>query len=676
MPSADPTDEWAWLRADDWRACVADPSRLPAPIAAHLNARNAAADAWFGERAALMDTLQAELRGRIEPADDSLPDADGPWEYLHRLRDGDEYGVHLRRPRHGGEEQVLLDSEREAEGHDYFDEGDVEHSPDHAHLAWSADTSGDERCTLRIRHLASGEDLLVIEDVSELAWATPDTFFYSRVDADLRPSLVYRHTLGDDPVHDALVFQEHDERFSVSIGATRSGAYVLIESAMTDCTEIRLVPTATPRAEPRVVEPRTAGLEYELHHQNERFVLLTNVDDAADFCLMEAPLETPSRTHWRVIEPHVPGRMLVDVQPLGDWLLILMRQDALPRLLMRHADGRERTLAFDEEAYAISLDAGLEFDADRFRLGYASPTTPHQDFQVMLESGERTLLKQRRIPSGHDPADYVTRRVRIASHDGAMVPVTLLHHRDTSLDGSAAALVYGYGAYGASKPAIFSGSVLSLVDRGMVFAIAHVRGGQELGRAWYEAGRLQHKPNSFEDLYAVCQALVGQGIAARGRVVLKGGSAGGLLVGATMDLAVRRDPGLLAGVIADVPFVDVLNTMKDASLPLTPGEWSEWGDPITDERAARCIAGYAPYERVAAFDYPPLYVTAGVSDPRVTWWEPAKWVARIEARRTNAQPLLLRTNMESGHFGETGRYGALGDTVREWTFVLVVTGLA
>lgn len=673
-------DEWAWLRADDWQACVADPSQLPHAIAEHLRAENARADAWFAQDAALIETLLDELRGRIEPDDDSLPVADGPWEYLARYRDGDEYGVHLRRPRGGGEEQVLLDSEIEADGHDYFDEGDVEHAPDHRHFAWSADTSGDERYALFIRRLSDGCDILRIDDVYEVTWATGDTFFYSRVDEALRPSRVFRHTLGDDPIDDVMVFEEHDERFTVGIGTTRSGAFVVIDSAMTDCNETWLIPCSDPCAAPRVVEPRTDGLEYALEHQpsvhGERFVLLTNVDGAADFCLVEAPVDDPGRTRWRVIEAHRAGRLLLDVEALGDWLLILYRQAALPQLWLRHRDGRERVLRFDEPAYALSLDAGMEFDADRFRFTYCSPTTPDREYEQLLEGGEPQLLKERRVPSGHEPSDYVVQRRLIDSYDGTPVPVILLHHRTTPLDGSAACLIGGYGAYGSSSPATFSGSVLSLIDRGAVYAIAHVRGGQECGRAWYEAGRREHKHQSFEDLFAVATGLADGGTVAAGRIVLQGGSAGGLLVAATMDLAVRRRPGWLAGVIADVPFVDVLNTMLDATLPLTPGEWSEWGDPITDAAARERLAGYAPYERVGAFDYPPLYVTAGVSDPRVTWWEPAKWVARLRARRLNDAPLLLRTNMESGHFGETGRYGALGDSARELAFFLRVTGLA
>lgn len=681
------SSDWSWLRADDWRACVADPAVLPHRIREHLQKENARSNAWFDQHSDLLATLEAELRGRIEPQVDSLADKDGPWEYFTRYREGDDYGQYLRRPRDGGHEVVILDVEREAAGRDYFDEGDVEHSPDHRYLAWASDTSGDERYNLRVRDLESGEDIVVVEDVYEVTWGTATTLFFTQVDEDLRPSRVFRLTIGSpsaavaatQPAAQAatepvLVFEERDPRFAVSIGTLRSGDYVVIDSEMTDCNESLIIATNDITATPRVVEPRTAGLEYALEQQQDRFVILTNADEAADFKLMEAPLESPSRDYWRELEPHVQGRPLLDVNALGDWLIMLEREKALPRIRLVHRDGRERTLAFDEQAYALAVDPGLEFDTDVFRVSYCSPTTPDRTYEEVLDTGERTLIKEQWIPSGHSPEHYVTRRLWAPSSDGMSVPVTLLYHRDTSLDGSAAALIYGYGAYGSSVPAAFSSSALSLVDRGLVYAIAHVRGGQELGRAWYEAGRLEHKRNSFEDLYTVSQYLVSEGIAAYGRIALHGGSAGGLLVAATTDIAVRRDPELLAGIVADVPFVDVLSTMSDASLPLTPGEWSEWGNPIEDTDAQVLIAGYSPVDQVGAYAYPALYVTAGISDPRVTWWEPARWVARLRESRSNDQALLLRTNMESGHFGETGRYGALGDTARELAFVLSVTG--
>lgn len=664
--------DWSWLRADDWRACVADPDALPSRIREHLDAENAAADAWFSSSAQLMATIETELRGRIQPVEDSLPEFHGPWAYFERYREDDEYGQYLRRPREGGDEAVLLDVDLEAEGHDYFDEGDVEHSLDHRYLAWLADVSGDERYTLHVRDLETGQDILTIEDTNEVVWGTPDTLFFTRVDEELRPTQVYRLRLGDEPV---LIFEETDPRFYVSVGGFRSDRWIYICSQMTDCTEMHLIPTNDITAKPVVVEPRTEGLEYDLNHQGDRFVIITNADGAADYKLMEAPVDTPGREHWKEIDPHRPGRTLMDVDALGDWLTIVESENALLRCRVQHRDGTERILAFDEEAYDIEIDGGREPDTDRFRLAYSSPTTPEQTFDEVLATGERILLKEQKLPSGHNPADYVTRRVMMPSHDGVQVPVTLLHHRDTALDGTAPALLHGYGSYGMSVYAHFRGSVLSLIDRGFVLAIAHVRGGLELGRAWYESGRLEHKKNSFEDFYAVAQQLVEQGIAARGRIVLEGGSAGGLLVAATTDLVVRRDPGLLAGVVADVPFVDVLTTMSDATLPQTPGEWSEWGDPITDDQARAYIASYSPVDQVGAYAYPPMYVTAGISDPRVTWWEPARWVARLRESRTNDAPLLLRTNMESGHFGETGRYGSLADTAREYAFVLRVVGM-
>ena len=674
--SNDPIDEWSWLRADDWRGCVRDPEKLPIRIREHLEQENASADAWFDKDTSLHERLVNELRGRIVPVDDSLPDFHGPWQYVSRYREGDDYGVYLRRPREGGDEQILLDSERESDGYEYYDEGDCLHSPDHCHLAWSADTSGDERYELRIRNLASGMDLVTLQDVYEVTWGNASTLFYTRVDEDLRPSRVYRHRLGESPESDVLVFEETDQRFWVSIGTTRSQDWVIIDTAMTDCNEQWLIPCCDVAAPPIVVEPRSEGLVYSIDHQADRLIILTNADESPDFCLMEAPLPTTGRGSWRVLQPHRSGCLILDVEALGDWLIVLEREHGLPRIVCHHRDGRFNALEFDEEAYALGFDAGLEINAGSFRVAYASPTTPDREYEVSLKTGARRLLKERLLPSGHNPERYETQRIHIPSHDGVEVPVTLLYHVDTAIDGTAPALIHGYGAYGSSTAASFSSRALSLVDRGFVFVLAHVRGGQELGRAWYESGRLERKQNSFEDLYAIAQGIVERKFAARGRIVLQGGSAGGLLVAATMDLCVRRDPNLLAGVIADVPFVDVLNTMLDASLPLTPGEWSEWGNPIQDEAARELLRSYSPYEQVGARLYPALYVTAGVSDPRVTWWEPAKWVARLRQLRTSDAPLLLRTNMASGHFGDTGRYSALDDTARELAFAIRVAGAA
>ena len=681
-------DDYAWLRADDWQACVRDPARLPAGIRDHLVAENAHAAAVMDETTALRATLVAELRGRIEPDDESLPDDDGAWTYLERVRGGEEHGAQLRRPREGGEATVILDLEAESEGADCFDVGDVVPSPDHRHLAWTVDEDGAELHTLVVRDLATLEDVEEVEEVGDVAWATGEVLFYTRLDEELRASRVYRHVLGDDPADDVLVHDETDPRFECSVSTTRSRAYVMIGADMSDTSEVWLVPTATPLAAPVVVEPRTPGLEYSLDHQGERFLVLHNADGAIDFAIASVPCATPARAHWTPLVPHVPGRTLLDVHAYRDWTIWIERENALPRIRWMAAGGTAdaagttRAFDVDEAAYALSLEPLLEHEATSIRVGHSSPTTPERVYAVDLASGARTPLKAQRVPSGHDPARYRASRVHATSADGSEVPVTLLSLATTPLDGTAPCLLHVYGAYGSSIAAGFDAGALPLVDRGFVHAIAHVRGGQEKGRAWYEASRFGGRARVLEDLVAVGETLAATGVCARGRIVLHGASAGGLVVGAALNEAAAEAGGqgsdapgpLWGGAIVDVPFVDVLNTMLDASLPLTPGEWSEWGNPIGSARAFADIRAHSPYDNVRAGRYPPLLVTAGVVDSRVTWWEPAKWVARLRERRTNDAPLAFFTNLSAGHFGESGRYAGLDEEARALAFAIAAVG--
>ena len=666
------TDDYAWLRADDWQAAVRDPARLPGDIRHHLEAENAHADAVLAGTEALQRRLVEELRGRIEPHEESLPEDDGPWTYLERFAEGDEYAVQLRRPRAGGEARVILDPNVESEGAACFDVGDAVPSPDHRHLAWTVDEDGAELYTLLIRDLDTLEDVEEIEEVGDVAWASAQVLFYTRLDEELRASRVYRHVLGTDPADDALVHEERDPRFECSVATTRSRAWVLIGCDTGDTSEVRLVPTATPFAEPVVLEPRTPGLEYAVEHQGERFLILSNADGATDFAILEAPCATPGRSHWTPLVPHVPGRILLDVHACGEHVVWIERENALPRVRWMDARGQVRSFEVDEAAYSLSLEPLVESDAARVRIGHSSPTTPERVHELDLASGERTLLKTQRVPSGHDPARYRAERVHAVSADGSEVPVTLLRLADTPLDGTAPCLLHVYGAYGSSLPADFDTDRLPLVERGFVHAVAHVRGGQEKGRAWYEASRFGGRERVVEDLLAVGETLVRTGVCAPGRIVLHGASAGGLAVGAALN---RAPPGYpWGGAILDVPFVDPLNTMLDATLPLTPGEWSEWGNPIEDAAAFADIRRHSPYDNVARRDYPPLLVTAGIVDSRVLWWEPAKWVARVRARRTNAAPLAFRTNLHAGHFGESGRYAGLADEARALAFAIAAVG--
>ena len=720
------SDDYAWLRAKRWERCVTDPAKLPREIRAHLEAENAHAEGLFSPLAALRQALVAELRGRIDPVDVSLPDDDGPWTYVERLGEGDEHGVYARRPRDSlvadahadahadplAAEAVLIDFEAESAEADCFDVGTVEPSPDHRHLAWTVDTDGAELHRLLVRDVDTLEDIVEIENVGNVCWVTPKVLLYTRLDEQMRPSSVWRHVLGTDPDEDVPVHEEADARFDCSVWTSRSRAYAFIAVETSDSAEVWFVPTATPFADPVVVEPRGEAHEYTVEHQGDRFLILTNADGATDFRLVETPCAAPGRAHWSDIVPHVPGRTLLDVEAYRDWLIWSEREDALPRIRWRRTDGgghddsggggyrkrdcdgeghgedsgdeseqgrdgvRDGEFDVDETAYSLSLEPLVEFDSGTIRVGHSSPTTPETVFGVDLAGGVRTPLKTERIPSGHDPARYRTARVHATSADGSRVPVTLLHLVETPLDGTAPCLLNVYGAYGDGVPATFDASRLPLVERGFVVATAHVRGGDECGRAWYEASRFGGRRHVAEDLVAVGEHLVASGVSARGRICLEGASAGGLVVGAVLNDAAagKAGGGLWGAAILDVPFVDALNTMLDETLPLTPAEWSEWGNPIEDREAFANIRRHAPYENVAAGRYPPLLVTAGIADTRVTWWEPAKWVARLRARRTDDAPIALFTNLSTGHFGESGRFASLDEEARALAFAIATVG--
>ncbi|SEQ55700.1 oligopeptidase B [Loktanella sp. DSM 29012] len=667
-------DDYGWLRADNWQEAMRAPDRLPAEIAAYLTAENAYYDAAMADTADLQTRLVAEMRGRIKEDDSSVPRENGPYAYSVRYDDGAEYPVFIRTPRHGGAAETMLDVNVMAATQDYFQLGTTQVSPDHATLAWAADVNGSEFHRLTFRDLTTGKDFNYhIPDVASVAWADGQTLFYVRVDARHHPNRVYRHTLGTDPATDTLAYTEDDMRYHVNVSRLRSGAYVALSTGMNDENEISIIPTANPTATPQVIEPRTTGLEYDIEHQSDAFLILTNADGAHDFKVMKTPVATPSRDNWRDLIPHEDGRMIIGLAAHKGWTIWTERRDALPHICYVRAGApieTARSISFDEQAYSLGSDPSPEYETDSFRFTYASPTTSPQVFDYDLSTGTRTLRKTVEIPSGHDPADYVTIRTTAPSHEGAQVPVTILYHKDTPLDGTAPCLLYGYGSYGATMPASFSANRLSLVNRGFVYAIAHVRGGEELGRNWYEAAKFAGKPNTFHDFIAAAHKLIADGYTDRCRIVIQGGSAGGLLVGAVLNMA----PDLWAGAIADVPFVDVLTTILDDTLPLTPGEWSQWGNPIASRQAFDDIRSYSPYDNVTAQAYPPILVTAGVSDPRVTYWEPAKWVARLRATKTDDNILLLRTNMTSGHFGKSGRFAALEDAARSYAFALKVTG--
>ena len=812
------TDDYAWLKDENWQQVMRDPTLLRADVRAYLEAENAWTEAVTAPLEALRATLFGEIRGRIREDDSSVPAKDGAWEYYERYREGGQHPVICRRPAGGAsgsaveavptggdrdaaaaqstagraaegtadaaatgrasgdtadaaatgnaargagdraatddatadatgdamgaagnpiDEEILLDGDAEAEGKSYYRIGDGGHSRDHRRFGWTVDENGSEFYTLRVKDLDTGRRL---DDVIErcsgaFEWAADGrTLFYTELDDNHRPCRVFRHRLGDDPEGDALVYEEPDPGFFVNVALTESRRFLLIDAHDHVTSEVRLVDAGHPGDAPVLVAAREPGIEYDVSHHGDRLIILTNADGAEDFKIVEAPLEwsepvprpseasvgaqppqpspgapaippdgtakrpprrspeapaippggiakrpprrsplaSPGRAHWTDLVPHRPGVLIVGFEVFARWLVRLERENALPRIVVRDLEsGEEHAIAFEEEAYSLGLVPGYEFETDTLRFTYSSMTTPEHVYDYDMRTRERIVRKVQEVPSGHDPAEYATRRILAPSHDGEAVPVSLLHRRDTPIDGSAPLLLYGYGSYGMSMPASFGTTRLSLVDRGFVYAIAHVRGGAERGYAWYTNGKLAKKANTFHDFIAAARALIEHGFTRRGRIAIHGGSAGGLLVGACANMA----PELFHAVVAEVPFVDVLNTICDDTLPLTPPEWPEWGNPIESEAAYDCIAAYSPYDNVEAKDYPHVIATAGLTDPRVTYWEPAKWVAKLRATKTDDRLLLLHTNMEAGHGGAAGRFDRLKETALVYAFVLHVFGL-
>ena len=493
------------------------------------------------------------------------------------------------------------------------------------------------------------------------------------LDSHHRPVKVLRHRLGTEATEDALVYEEPNPGFFVGVGATSSRRFVVIDSHDHTTSEVRLIDAERPGEPALLVAERERDIEYHVDHHHDRLLILTNADDAEDFKIVEAPLAHPQRRHWRDLVPHRPGRLILDLAAYRDHAVRMEREDALPRIVVTElASGAEHTIEIEDEAYHLSLLHGYEFDTRAIHYSSSTPAAPAHTWRYEMDTRKRTLVKEQEVPSGHDPEAYVARRLVAESHDGESVPVTVLHRRDTPIDGSAPLLLYGYGSYGISMPASFRITPLSLVERGFVYAVAHVRGGKERGYRWYREGKLGRKTNTFLDFVAAGEHLAAQGYTRRGRIACHGGSAGGLLVGAALNLR----PDLFKAAVAEVPFVDVLNTMCDDTLPLTPPEWPEWGNPIEDLDAYEYIASYSPYDNIEARGYPHILATAGLTDPRVGYWEPAKWVARLSATKTDDHLLLLKTNMGAGHGGAAGRFDRLKENAFAFAFVLLAFGLA
>jgi oligopeptidase B len=670
------SDDYAWLKDAKWQEVLRDPSVLDPDIRNHLEAENAYAESLLGHTAALQKTLVREMRGRIKEDDSSVPSPDGPFAYFRKFREGGQHEMFGRMPRNGGDSHIVLDGDALAKDHKYFRFGGSRHSPDHRLQAWSADTKGSEYFSIRVRDWASGRDLddFVGETDGGVVWSKDATcFFYVKLDDNHRPMQVWRHRLGTRQADDVLVYEEQDAGWFTHLHESTSGRFCVIAGGDHETSEQRLIDLANPDAPLLLVAAREEGVQYSIADRGDQLFILTNADDAIDFKIVTAPLASPERGNWRDLIPHRTGIYIIDIDLYSGHLVRLERANALPAIVIRDlADGEEHAIAFDEAAYSLDTMGSYEFETTNLRFSYSSMTTPSEVYDYDMATRSRTLRKRQEIPSGHNPADYVTTRIMAKSHDGALVPVSILHRRGLALDGAAPLLLYGYGSYGMAMPASFNANRLSLVDRGFVYAIAHIRGGADKGWGWYLDGKREKKTNSFDDFAAGARALIDAKYTRAKRIVGHGGSAGGMLMGA----AANRAGELFAGIVAEVPFVDVLNTMLDDTLPLTPPEWPEWGNPIESEKDFRTILSYSPYDNVAAKDYPAILAMGGLTDPRVTYWEPAKWIARLRATMTGGGPVLLRTNMGAGHGGASGRFDRLDEVAIVYAFALWAVGMA
>jgi len=652
-------DDYHWLRNKGSKA-----------VTAYLNAENAYTDAMMKPARALQATLYREMVARIKETDVEVPYRDGDYFYYSRTRKGKQYRILCRR--HGSvdaPEQIVLDMNREAKGHKFYSLGAFDVSPDGTLLAFSSDTTGFRQYTLQFKDLRDDRILPDrIEKVRSIAWASDNrTLFFVREDEAKRAYRVYRHLLGSS--HTQLIYEESDARFSVSVSRSRSNEYVFLTSHSATASEVRSLRTDEPQGDFALILARRPEHEYYVDHGHGKFYIVTN-DEGRNFRLVTTPVEQPEEANWKQVIAHRSDVMLDGIDVFARHLVVHERTGGFPRLrVIRLSDNSEHRIEMPEPVYSVGGGANMEFDTDTYRFHYDSYITPDSQYDYQLDIRERTLLKQREV-KGYDPSKYRSELHYAVARDGTRIPISLVYRIDQRRDRPQPMLLYGYGAYGYSLEADFSSTRLSLLDRGVIFACAHVRGGGEMGKHWHDQGRMLHKKNSFSDFVACAEHLVHEHYTDSSKLVIQGGSAGGLLMGAVTNMR----PDLFRAVVAEVPFLDVINTMLDATLPLTTGEYEEWGNP-NDKEYYEYMKSYSPYDNLTATDYPLMLVETSLNDSQVMYWEPAKYVAKLRSLKTDANPLLLRVNMDAGHGGASGRYDYLKEIAFTYSFILGAAGI-
>jgi oligopeptidase B len=656
-------DNYYWLR-----------ERGNPEVIAYLEAENEYTEDLMKHTQKLQDKLYKEMVSRIKETDLSVPVKWGDFYYYTRTEEGKQYQIYCRkRGSLEAEEEIVFDVNELAEGKDYYYLGVYQISPNHKLVAYAFDTTGSERYTLRVKDLETGELLPdVIDSIStSVEWANDNkTLFYAIADEAWRTYKLFRHTLGEDPANDKLMYHEKDDAFFLDIGKSKSQKYLFLSLESMTTSEVHYLDADDPVGKFRVIHPRQHEMEYSVHHHDDQFYIVTN-DDAKNFKLMRVPVSEPSKKNWKEVIPHRDSVKLDRIEVFRDFMVLYEREEGLRQIKINDfATGQIHKIEFPEPVYTCWGEWNPDYKSQLLRFNYASLITPNSVYDYNMKTKERELKKQKEVLGGYDPDEYQSERSFATADDGTRIPISMVYRKGMVKDGNNPLYLYGYGAYGSSTDPWFSSNRLSLLDRGFIFALAHVRGGGEMGRYWYEDGKLLNKKNTFTDFIAIAEHLIAEKYTSPEKLVIDGGSAGGLLIGAVVNMR----PDLFKAVIADVPFVDLINTMLDESIPLTVIEYEEWGNPHKKEYYDYMMS-YSPYDNVKAHNYPNMLILAGLNDTRVQYWEPAKWTAKLRAMKTDNNRLLLKTEMGSGHGGVSGRYSRLKEIAFDYAFILDVLGI-
>ena len=663
-------DNYSWIKQKDWKEVILNPNKLNTQVKKYLDEENLFKENQLKDINDIEKKLFEELKSKIKNEDNSVPKKDGDYLYGYKYNKNSEYPIYYRKNTTNNSEEIILDCEKKSKTHTYFNVASISHSHDHKHVAYNIDTNGSEYFSIFIEDIQKQELLSpeIKNTTGDIVWSLDNKYiFYVRLDQNHRPTKVFKHKIGSNGEKDLLIYEEKDPSFFCSINLSKTKNYLFIRTADHETSEYLFINLKLNEIKPTLFKKRVKKIEYDLEHHEKFFLISTNVDNAKNFKIMISHEESYQK--WEEFIPYEKVNLILDFILLKDWLVRLERTEGSENIIILNLNNKnQHKISFDEEAYNLSLDHGYEYETDTFRYSYSSPTTPKSVFDYDCKSKKQELKKTQEVPSGHNKDDYICKKIFATSHDNEKIPITILYKKGVKLDSNNYLLLYGYGSYGISIPSNFSTNRLSLVDRGIVYAIAHIRGGKEKGYEWYENGKLLNKKNTFLDFISCAEKLCEDKYTSPKKIVAQGGSAGGLLMG----YIANERPDLFLGIIAQVPFVDICNTMLDEDLPLTVTEIPEWGDIKNDKKSFLYVKSYSPYDNVKKQNYPHMLVTGGISDPRVTYWEMTKWVAKLRENKTDNNLLLLHMNMTAGHSGASGRFDYLKEIAMEYGFVLKI----